>query len=653
MVTSHPLIVHTPPFDCINKTKIGRLLLLINEKFNLNLKNYNDLHNFSINNLEDFHKLAAENLGLIFTYKGKIILKDAKKMLGGQYFPDSTINFAENMLKKTGQDNCFIYRSEFFIERILSWDEVHKQTSIMQQYLKEVGVNAGDVVAGFVPNCPEAVIAMLATTSLGAIWTSCSPDFGVDGVLERFSQTKPKILFTANGYYYNNKYHNSTYKVSEIIRKLGSLKNTIFFKNANEQYSIDNIKNALNWQDIIKKYPAKKIIYTAVNFNAPAFIMYSSGTTGKPKCIVHGTGGTLLSLMIEGMYHCDINESSRVFYYSTCSWMMWNWLVGQMVAKATILLYDGSPFMPNHEVLFDFIAKYKATFMGVSAKYIDLLSKTDIYPKKNYNLSALKTVGSTGSVLLPEAFDWISNKVKKNVYISSLSGGTDILGCFLMGNPITHVVRGELVAPVLGKNVEIWDNNGNALDTGVGELMCVKPFVSMPIFFFGDIDGSKYHSAYFKKFDSFWCHGDFVNRTKTGYIIIGRSDSVLNPGGIRIGTAEIYRQVAFFKEIIESVVIGQKWHNDIRIILFVKMANNNILNDELINKIKWRIKTFCSPHHIPHKILAVLDIPRTYSGKISEIAVRDIVNGNEVKNKTALANAKCLELYKNLTTLQE
>ena len=647
-------ILHTPSKDIFTTSFMGKLLTKINKSQNTKLQSFEDLHAYSVNNMEEFWDIAVDDLGIIFRARGEKILDNSNTMLGGQFFTDSKINFAENLLKKSGHDDCLVYRSEDKINTRLSWDNVRDSVSKLQQALQDMGVVAGDVVAGFVPNCPQAVIAMLATTSLGAVWTSASPDFGVDGVLDRFGQTKPKVLFSADGYYYNNKYHDSTHKIVEIVRKIDSIKSTIIFNHTvcADVAKISTIMYGKDWDTVLESYAPKDIVYTPVAFNDPVFIMYSSGTTGSPKCIVHGVGGTLLSVMVEGIYHSDICPDSRVFFYSTCGWMMWNWLVGQLACSATLLLFDGSPFVPNKTALFDYMQDERATFMGVSAKYIDFLLKTDINPMATHDLTSLKMIGSTGSVLSPEAFDWIAQKTQKNVYISSLSGGTDIVGCFLMGNPLSSVYRGELVGAVLGKAVEVWGDDGKLVNKGTGELMCVKPFPSMPIYFHNDLDGVKYKSAYFEKFEGVWCHGDFVQRTENkGYVIQGRSDSVLNPGGVRIGTAEIYRQVEIFSDIMESVVIGQAWNNDVRVVLFVKMVEGKDLTNALIDDLKQQIKTRCTPRHVPAKIIAVADIPRTRSGKISELAVRDTVMGKEIKNATALANVDSLKLFANLEEL--
>ena len=646
-------ILSTVAENAIHETHMGALLRGLNNAYGLQLKTAHDLHQFSIQDMERFWDYVADDLGIVFHHRGMRILDNPDTMVGGQFFTDSTLNYAQNMLPKTGNDDCLIYGSEDYIDSTLSWDDVHAQVSQIQQCLVDKGIGVGDVVGGIVPNCPQAIIAMLATTSLGAVWTSCSPDFGVNGILDRFSQTKPKILFVADGYYYNSKRHICYNKAIEVQPQIDGCDHIIIFNNGrdNETVSLDN-PSCIFWQDIIKNKTAKPIAYTPVPFNAPVFILYSSGTTGVPKCIVHCVGGALLSNGLEHKYHANIDDTSRVFFYTTCGWMMWNWLGGAMARGAVTLLYDGSPFAPRSNILFDFMAGQKATFMGISAKFIEACQNKTVTPNDDFDLSSIKTVGSTGSVLSPDGFQWIYDNISDNVYISSLSGGTDICGCFYAGNPLLPVHKGELVSLILGKDVQIWNDDGTPINKGVGELVCVSPFPAMPIYFWGDDDGSKYRNAYFAKFPNVWCHGDFVERTDTGYIIHGRSDAVLNPGGVRIGTAEIYNQIQGFPEIIDSVVIGQPYNHDVRVVLFVVLSDGVILNHDLIETIKTKIRQNCTPRHVPAVILAVDDIPRTRSGKISELAVRDVVIGRPINNKTALANPESLDLFKDRPELQ-
>ena len=652
-------ILSTVSENAITDTHMGALLTGLNKAYDLQLKTAHDVHQFSIDDMSRFWDYVVDDLNVIFHHRGTRILEHPDTMTGGQFFTDSTLNFAENMLWKTGAEDCLIYRSEGFLNTTLSWDDVHAQVSQIQQYLSKQGIGVGDVVGGVVPNCPQAIIAMLATTSLGAVWTSCSPDFGVNGILDRFSQTQPKILFVADGYYYNNKRHSCYQKALDAQQQIDGCDRVVIFKNGDgaEATQLENTR-VTHWCDIVANTPVKPVTYTPVAFNAPLFVLYSSGTTGAPKCIVHCVGGALLSNGVEHKYHANIDEQSRVFFYTTCGWMMWNWLCGAMARGAVTLLYDGSPFAPRADVIFDYMQDTQATFMGISAKYIEACQNKNVTPNDDFDLSNIKFVGSTGSVLSPDGFQWIYDNISDNVYISSLSGGTDIMGCFYAGNPLLPVHRGELVSPILGKDVQIWDDNGQRLDShagaiGIGELMCVQPFPAMPIYFWGDDDGSRYRDAYFAKFDGLWCHGDFVERTQTGYIIRGRSDAVLNPGGVRIGTAEIYNQIQSFPEIEDSVVIGQPWQNDVRVVLFVVLADGAVLDDDLVGAIQDKIKKNCTNRHVPAVIVGVDDIPRTRSGKISELAVRDVVIGKPIKNKTSLANPESLEYFKNIPILQD
>jgi len=538
-----------------------------------------------------------------------------------------------------------IFRCEDRISETLSFAELYNQVSKTVQHLKELGVTKGDRVAGFLPNFAGSIVAMLATASIGAIWSSCSPDFGEQGVIDRFGQIEPKVLFCVDGYFYNGKSHNCLDKIRSFTARLPSLKQVIIFDYA----SLSNITiaNSISYQEIVENYEASAIGFERVGFDHPLYIMYSSGTTGVPKCIVHGHGGTLVQHLKEHQLQTNISSGDRVFYFTTCSWMMWNWLVSALGTGATIMLYDGSPTYPDNIVLWKFADEEHFSHFGTSAKYIETLMKNDVNPSTIFKLNNLKAICSTGSPLSAECFDYIYNNVGY-VHLASISGGTDIVSCFVLGVPNLPVRRGEIQGAGLGMAVEIWSDKGRVKRGERGELVCTKPFPSRPVKFWNDIDGKKYHAAYFDRFDGVWAHGDFAEQTLDGgYIIYGRSDATLNPGGVRIGTAEIYREVDRMDEVLESIVIGQNWGSDTRIVLFVKLREGINLTETLVLSIKKFIKDNCTSRHVPAKILQVEDIPRTKSGKIVEIPVRDIVHGKEIKNKEALANPEALDYFKD------
>jgi acetoacetyl-CoA synthetase len=536
----------------------------------------------------------------------------------------------------------------------MSYAELHAEVSRLAQAMREAGVTAGDRIAGMMPNMPETVIAMLAATSIGAVWSSCSPDFGVDGVIDRFGQIEPRMLFAADGYFYNGKPVDGLGKLREIVPRLPSLERTVVVAYARAWPPLDGVADAIDWRDLVAEYEPGEIAFERLPFNHPVYILYSSGTTGVPKCIVHGAGGTLLQHMKEHILHCDIKPGDRVFYFTTCGWMMWNWLASALAAQATLLLYDGSPFYPSGNVLFDYADDERMTLFGTSAKYIDALGKAGLKPRETHRLQALKTMTSTGSPLAPESFDYVYRDIKADLHLASISGGTDLIACFVLGNPIAPVWRGEIQTPALGMAVEVFDPHGRPLHGEKGELICTKPFPSMPVGFWNDPSGVKYRAAYFERFPGVWHHGDFVAWSEHGGIVIyGRSDATLNPGGVRIGTAEIYRQVEQLDEVIESIVVGQDWDHDVRVVLFVVLRESSYLDDGLIDKIKGHIRSHCSPRHVPAKVIQVGDIPRTKSGKITELAVRDVIHGRKVNNKEALANPEALDLYKNLPELSK
>jgi acetoacetyl-CoA synthetase len=573
-------------------------------------------------------------------------------MPGARWFPGARLNFAENLLKRRDDGDAIVFRGEDRVRRRMSYADLNGEVSRLARAMREAGVTTGDRVAGMMPNMPETVIAMLAATSIGAVWSSCSPDFGVDGVIDRFGQIEPRLLFAAEGYFYNGKPVDCLEKLEEIVLRLPSVEQTIVVPYTREEPCLAPIARAVAWGDFIADHEPGEIAFERLPFDHPVYILYSSGTTGAPKCIVHGAGGTLLQHMKEHVLHCDIKPDDRVFYFTTCGWMMWNWLVSTLASQATVLLYDGSPFYPSGHVLFDYADYEGMTLFGTSAKYIDALNKAGLKPRETHGLDTLKTMTSTGSPLAPESFDYVYRDIKADLHLASIAGGTDLISCFVLGNPVAPVWPGEIQTPGLGMAVDVFDPEGRSLRGGKGELVCTQPFPSMPVGFWNDPDGGKYHAAYFERFAGVWHHGDFVEFTEHGGIVIyGRSDATLNPGGVRIGTAEIYRQVEQLDEVIESIVVGQDWDNDVRVVLFVVLREGLRLDDSLVGQIKTHIREHCSPRHVPAKVIQVRDIPRTKSGKITELAVRDIIHGRQVRNMEALANPEALDFYNNLPEL--
>jgi len=635
-------VVWTPSQDQILNSNLKKFTDFVEENTGKHFKSYDELHHFSISNPE-FWRFIIEFCKVEGEWNGPIY--EGENIFSAKWFPQSKLNFAENMLKNRSDNEALIFRCEDRISETLSFAELYNQVSKTAQHLKELGVTKGDRVAGFLPNFAGSIVAMLATASVGAIWSSCSPDFGEQGVIDRFGQIEPKVLFCVDGYFYNGKTHNCLDKIKSFTARLPSLKQVVIFDYA----SLSNIiiNNSISYQEILENYEAIEIGFERVGFDHPLYIMYSSGTTGVPKCIVHGHGGTLVQHLKEHQLQTNISSGDRVFYFTTCSWMMWNWLVSALGTGATIMLYDGSPTYPDNTVLWQFADEEEFSHFGTSAKYIETLMKDDVNPSAIFKLSNLKVICSTGSPLSAECYDYIYNNVGY-VHLASISGGTDIVSCFVLGVPNIPVRRGEIQGAGLGMAVEIWDDSGRVNRGERGELVCTKPFPSRPVKFWNDIDGKKYHAAYFDRFEGVWAHGDFAEQTPDGgYIIYGRSDATLNPGGVRIGTAEIYRQVDRVKEVLESIVIGQIWESDTRIVLFVKLREGINLTETLADTIKKLIKNNCTSRHVPSKILQVEDIPRTKSGKIVEIPVRDIVHGREVKNKEALANPEALDYFKD------
>jgi acetoacetyl-CoA synthetase len=594
----------------------------------------------------------------VWTYCGVIgepgerVLIDRDDMLHARFFPDAELNFAENLLSRSGSEDALIFRGEDKVEARWSWDRLREEVSRLQQAFAERGIEAGDRIAAMMPNMPQTVALMLAATSLGAVWSSCSPDFGGQGVLDRFGQIGPKLFIACDGYWYNGKRQEVADKAKAVAEKLGVPLLLVPYAGTT-QTDQENEAGILHYDDVIQPFQAKSLTYARQPFSHPLYILFSSGTTGVPKCIVHSAGGTLLQHLKEHRFHCELIEGERFFYFTTCGWMMWNWLVTGLASGATLCLYDGSPFAPDGTVLFDYAEQEGFAVFGTSAKYIDAVRKAGLEPGKIHDLSALRLVTSTGSPLSPEGFSFVYDGIKSDVQLASISGGTDIVSCFVLGNPVKPVWKGEIQGPGLGLAVNVWDDEGKPVRGEKGELVCTAPFPCQPIMFWNDPDGEKYRAAYFGRFDNVWCHGDFAEWTVHGGLIIhGRSDATLNPGGVRIGTAEIYNQVETIDEVLEALCIGQDWDGDVRVVLFVRLKDGASLDDALISRIKNRIRTGASPRHVPAKIIAVADIPRTKSGKIVELAVRDVVHGRPVKNKEALANPEALALFEGITAIQ-
>ncbi len=590
--------------------------------------------------------------GVVAETRGRRALVHPSRMPGAKFFPDARLNFAENLLRRRDSGQAMVFWGEDKVRRSLSWGEVYDTVSRLAQALKAEGVKAGDRVAGYLPNLPETAMAMMAASAIGAIWSSCSPDFGVQGVLDRFGQIEPVVLFAADGYYYGGKTFASADKLPAILEKLPSVRRAVVIPYIGTPTAGDG--RTVTLEQFLAPFQPQTIAFAQLPFDHPLFIMFSSGTTGVPKCIVHGQGGTLLQHLKEHRLHCDIKPGDRVFYFTTCGWMMWNWLITALASEATLLLYDGNPFHPTGNILFDYADRESMTLFGTSAKYIDAVNKAGLKPIETHGLRTVRTMTSTGSPLVPESFDFVYRAIKKDLHLASISGGTDIISCFVLGDPTGPVWRGEIQQRGLGLAVEVFDDAGRPLRGAKGELVCTRPFPSMPIGFWNDPDGQKYRNAYFARFKNVWCHGDYIEMTKHGGLVIhGRSDAVLNPGGVRIGTAEIYRQVEQLDEVVESIVIGQDWADgDVRVVLFVRLRPGLVLDEALTKKIKDQIRRNTTPRHVPAKIVQVADIPRTKSGKIVELAVRDVVHGRPVKNKEALANPEALELFKDLPELK-
>jgi len=640
----------------LNKTNLALYSNFIKKKYKVNSGNdFNKIWKWSVDNPKIFWK-SIWDFTKVKGDLGNTLLKESNIFYKNRFFPDARLNYAKNLLKKNNEKKSIIFKSENGYKTALSWENLNLNVTQVSNWMKSNGIKKGDRVAAYLPNIPETVIAYISTSVLGAVWSSCSPDFGTAGVIDRFSQIDPKVLFVGDKYFYNGKKINILERLPEVLNKVSSINKVVIVPYPGTEIEKNkNIKiETHHWNELINLKDKKKIQYVLSNFNDPLAILYSSGTTGKPKCICHGVGGVLLQHNKELQIHSDVRDNDRIFYFTTCGWMMWNWLVGALASGATILLFDGFPMYKKDDLLFEFASEEKATLFGISAKYIDALNNSKVVPKNNHDLSKLRTICSTGSPLSKDGFKYIYNKIKKDVHLSSISGGTDIVSCFVLGNLFQPVYAGEIQNKGLGMDVDIFNEKGLSIQNTKGELVCKKPFPSMPVKFWNDDGDRKYKSAYFEKYKNVWHHGDFAKITDNGgFIIFGRSDTTLNPGGVRLGTAEIYGVVEKFDEIQESIVIGQSWNNDIRIILFIVLNKGYQLTDEIKDKIKKAIRINTSPRHVPSKIISILEIPKTKNGKLVELAVKQSVEGKTIKNLEALANPDSLEQFKNIKELNE
>lgn len=643
----------TPSPARVAATQIVAFIAEVNRRHGLSLKTYAELHAWSVSRPDLFWDLVWDVCAVVGE-KGAARLRDPERMPGAKFFPEARLNFAENLLRRADDAEAIVFRGEDRVARRMSWRELSALVSRLQQAMRAHGVRPGDRVAAMMPNMPETIALMLAAASIGAIWSSCSPDFGEKGVLDRFGQIEPKLFVAVDGYWYGGKRIAIADKIKAVAEKLPTAAATVivpYLEEAGEAARC--VPRAITLSDFLAPYAEGPIAFERLPFEHPLYILYSSGTTGAPKCIVHGAGGTLLQHLKEHRLHCDLREGDRLFYFTTCGWMMWNWLASGLASGATLILFDGSPFAPNPAALWDLAQAERITLFGTSAKYIDACKKEGLEPAQTHDLSSVKVITSTGSPLAAESFDYVYKAIKADVHLASISGGTDIVSCFVLGDPTSPVWRGEIQAAGLGMAVDVWSEEGEPIRERKGELVCTKPFVSMPIMFWNDPDGAKYRKAYFERFPGVWHHGDFAEWTAHGGLIIhGRSDATLNPGGVRIGTAEIYAQVEQIPEVVEALCIGQDWDHDVRIVLFVRLKDGMTLYEGLKDTIRRKIRAGASPRHVPAKIIQVADIPRTKSGKITELAVRDIVHGRAVKNTEALANPEALALYAGLPDLQ-
>jgi len=643
-----------PSEEQIKNSNMYRFMNVVNEKYHQNFSDFAPLYQWSIENIADFWETMWEFADIIASKPYDQVIDDDTKMPGARWFTGARLNFAENLLRYRDDRIALIFKGEAQESIKMTYAELYDEVARLANGLKAAGVQSGDRVVGFMPNMPASIIAMLAAASRGATWSSCSPDFGIKGVLDRFGQIKPKVLFTANGYSFKGKKLDSLERIADILKELPSIEKVVVVPYTDQDADISAVSNAVHYKDFISSESNLEIEFKQLPFDHPLYIMYSSGTTGLPKCMVQSAGGILVHHLKELMLHTDLKREDTIFYFSTCGWMMWNWLTSSLAVGATLVLFDGNPFHPHPGALWEMAQDEKITVFGTSAGYIAALINAGVKPGETYDLTPLRAVLSTGSPLSIDGFEFIYNEVKADLQLASIAGGTDLNGCFALGNPMGPVYAGELQCRGLAMDVRAFDEAGNELINEEGELVCCKPFPSMPIYFWDDPDGSKYHSAYFDVYPNIWRHGDFVTVTdRGGVVMLGRSDATLNPGGVRIGTAEIYRQLEQLPEVDDSVVVGQTWKDDIRVILFVKLASGHELTDELKAKIKQTIRTNASPRHVPAKILSTPEVPYTLNMKKVELAVKKIIEGQPVLNRDALGNPEALDYYADLKELQE
>ncbi len=642
-----------PAAEKVKATNMYRFMNQINERFGQDFSEYDPLYHWSVENIPEFWTAMWDFAGVIASAPYQEVIDDLNKMPGAKWFTGARLNFAENLLRYRDEQVAIVFKGEDQEATYLTYAELYREVSRLVKALKQTGVQVGDRVVGFMPNMPQTIIAMLAAASLGAVWSSCSPDFGIKGVLDRFGQIRPKVLFTANGYSFKGKKIDSLERIADILKQLPSIEKVVVVAYTEQDPNIAAVPNAILYHDFIASDTGRDIEFAQLPVDHPLYIMYSSGTTGLPKCMVQCAGGILIHHLKELMLHTDLKRQDTIFYFTTCGWMMWNWLTSSLAVGATLVLFDGNPFHPHPGALWEMAQDEKVTVFGTSAGYIAALQTAGVAPGKTYDLSPLRAVLSTGSPLSIEGFDFIYREVKSDLQLASISGGTDLNGCFALGNPMAPVYAGELQCRGLAMKVEAYDDNGRPVVGRQGELVCSRPFPSMPIYFWDDPDGAKYHQAYFDVYPNVWRHGDFIEiNDRGGVVIYGRSDATLNPGGVRIGTADIYRLIEQIEEIEDSVVVGQDWENDVRIVLFVKMAPNSQLSEALQNKIRHMIRENASPRHVPKKIISIPAVPYTLNMKKVELAVKKIIEGKPVLNRDALSNPEALDYYKDLPELQ-